>query len=146
MRDPHRRSISLVIGAFLLLSACSGAVGTAQVEQVAVAVGAIAELPPDVTPEELAALLDTGEVVVVDVREEDEYAAGHIPGAILIPLGSLTSRLGEVPTDRPVVLVCRSDNRSGEAYRLLTDRGFDNVSNMVGGMIAWQAAGLEVAR
>ena len=146
MRNPHRRRISLVVSALLLLSACNGAVSTAQVEQVAVAVEAVAELAPDVTPEELAALLDSEQIVVVDVREEQEYAAGHIPGAVLIPLGSLTKRLSEVPTDTPVVLVCRSDNRSGEAYRLLTDRGFDNVSNMVGGMIAWQAAGLPVAR
>jgi rhodanese-related sulfurtransferase len=83
---------------------------------------------------------------VLDVREPGEYAAGHIPGALLIPLGELPDRLHEVPEEGPVVVVCRSGNRSGQALRFLRQQGFDNVHNMLGGMLAWQRAGYEVEK
>ncbi|MFO7628412.1 MAG: rhodanese-like domain-containing protein, partial [Prochlorococcaceae cyanobacterium] len=89
----------------------------------------------------MAELYDSGEIAIIDVREAWEYDQGHIPGATLIPLDRLMGRLDEVPTDLPVVLVCRSANRSGQAYRALVQQGFDNVSNMLGGMLAWEAAG-----
>ncbi len=94
----------------------------------------------------MADLYDSGEIAVIDVREAWEYEAGHIPGAALIPLGELAERVDEVPRDRPVVLVCRSDNRSGQAFQLLARQGFDNLSNMMGGMLAWEAAGYATAR
>ncbi|MGC9520506.1 MAG: rhodanese-like domain-containing protein [Anaerolineae bacterium] len=101
-----------------------------------------AEVPPDV----VADLIEREEIHVVDVREEWEYAQGHIPGATLLPLGTLEDRVDEIPTDRPVVLVCRSDNRSGQAQRYLIDQGFDNVHNMTGGMVAWEAGGYGLER
>ena len=86
------------------------------------------------------------DAVVVDVREQDEWDAGHAPGAIHIPLGDLPQRLGDLPdTDaEPVVLVCRSGNRSGRAAAWLTQQGFD-VVNMDGGMKAWAASGKPLA-
>ena len=80
---------------------------------------------------------------VLDVRQPDEYRAGHIRGAQLIPLHELQQRAGELPRDRKIVCVCRSGNRSSSAARLLAPLGFD-VVNMDGGMIAWQRAGLPI--
>jgi rhodanese-related sulfurtransferase len=103
-------------------------------------------LPVDLTHETVQTLQVEEEIVVVDVRQPEEYAAGHIPGAELIPLNELPDRLDEIPQDERVVLVCRSGNRSNQAQRLLNDAGFDNVHNMLGGMNAWQQAGYEVRR
>ncbi|HEU5144786.1 MAG TPA: rhodanese-like domain-containing protein [Dermatophilaceae bacterium] len=85
------------------------------------------------------------DAVMVDVREPHEFAAGHAPGAILIPLGDLPHRLDDLPDtdDSPVAITCRSGNRSGRAVAWLTQQGFD-VVNMDGGMLAWQAAGKPV--
>ncbi len=101
-------------------------------------------LAADVKPEDVHKIYQQGGVVIVDVRELDEYQAGHIPGAVLIPLGQLPKRLQEVPRDTEVILVCRSGNRSHQAYAYLRDQGFTNVHNMPGGMNAWIAAGYEI--
>jgi phage shock protein E len=101
----------------------------------------LAALPADVTPKMVDELRTTGEIVIIDVREPDEFATGRIPGATLIPLGELANRTDEVPTDVPVVMVCRSGNRSGQAVQLLQKAGFTNVHNMTGGMNAWSQAG-----
>jgi len=81
------------------------------------------------------------EIVIIDVRELEEFAVGRIPGATLIPLGELASRTDEVPADKPVVMVCRSGNRSAQAVQILQKAGFTNIHNMTGGMIEWTAAG-----
>ena len=85
-------------------------------------------------------------ITVIDVREDFEWDAGHIPGATWIPLGELPERLDEVPTDGPVVMVCRSGNRSSQALNLLQNQGFENAHNMLGGMNAWSAAGYEIEK
>lgn len=86
------------------------------------------------------------ELQVVDVREPDEWAAGHLPGAIHIPLGDLSARARELDPARPVVAVCRSGNRSASATHFLLQSGFKDVRNLVGGMIAWTEAGEPVTR
>lgn len=96
---------------------------------------------PDITVQEAADAATAGEVLLVDVREDDEWAAGHAPGAVHIPLAALT--VADVPVGRPVVAVCRSGNRSARAAALLAQSGVD-VANMAGGMAAWAAAGLPV--
>ncbi len=83
------------------------------------------------------------DVYVLDVREDWEFQSGHVPEANWIPLGELSSRLSEVPTDKTVVAVCRSGNRSGQATQLLRQAGFD-AHNMVGGMNSWTSLGLAV--
>ncbi len=98
-------------------------------------------LPADVTSKMVEELRATGAIVIIDVREPDEYAVGRIPGSTLIPLGELAGRTDEVPTDKPVVMVCRSGNRSAEAVQILQKAGFTNIHNMIGGMKAWTAAG-----
>lgn len=75
--------------------------------------------------------------ILIDVRESDEFEAHHIAGAKLISLGSLASRLAEIPRDQPVVLICRSGNRSAYATDFLRKQGYTNVENITGGMNAW---------
>ena len=75
---------------------------------------------------------------LVDVREPDEVAAGSLPGAVNIPLGELAFRLDELVPDRRVVLFCRSGGRSAQAAEFLISRGFDDVINLAGGMLAHQ--------
>jgi rhodanese-related sulfurtransferase len=80
------------------------------------------------------------EVHVLDVREDDEWARGHIDGAQHIPLGQLQARVGEVPDDKRVVCVCAVGGRSGMATQFLGAEGRD-VVNLDGGMYAWAGAG-----
>jgi rhodanese-related sulfurtransferase len=93
---------------------------------------------PDITPEELAARLGSADApFLLDVREPSECAAGMIPGAVNIPMGELAARGREVPRDREIVVICRSGNRSGMVCLALARAGLP-VSNLAGGMIAWQ--------
>ena len=78
---------------------------------------------------------------LLDVREPEEWAAGHAPGAVHIPLGELGARYTELDTGRPLFVVCRSGHRSGYAAQALAGAGWD-ASNVSDGMIGWQAAGL----
>lgn len=96
---------------------------------------------PDVSVQQAADAAAAGEVLLVDVREDDEWTAGHAPGALHVPLSALADAV--LPTGRPVVAVCRSGNRSGVAAAWLAQAGVD-VANMAGGMQAWAAAGLPV--
>jgi len=81
------------------------------------------------------------DVQIVDVREPDEFNGplGHVPGARLVPLGSLTQRVGELQKGMPIVTVCRSGARSAQATVLLGKAGFDRVANLSGGMLRWRA-------
>jgi len=85
-------------------------------------------------------------VQVVDVREPDEYKGvlGHIQGAKLVPLGTLTQRSGELKNGKPVVVVCRSGARSAQATVLLRKEGLTKVANLAGGMLRWRALRLGV--
>ncbi|MCD6052556.1 MAG: ygaP 2 [Verrucomicrobia bacterium] len=99
------------------------------------------------TPEQLQQQLERKEVcTVIDVREPMEFAGGHLACARLIPLGDLEKRLGEIPTDQPLVVVCRSGKRSGQAASLLQGKGFKQVRSLEGGLMAWEAAGLPLKR
>ncbi len=79
--------------------------------------------------------------LVVDVREPEEYRAGHLPGAILLPLRELIERAPDLPRDRRILLVCRSGRRSGRALHWLIEMGFQHVFNLKGGILSWKAAG-----
>ncbi len=99
-------------------------------------------LPNTVDVKTTRALQDNPDVVLIDVREPNEYSAGYIAGAKLIPLGQVPARLNEIPKDKTVIVTCRSGNRSGQATSYLRQQGFSNVHNMAGGIVAWQQAGL----
>lgn len=76
---------------------------------------------------------------LIDVREDDEWAAGHAPAARHIALGDVPGRLAEVPEDQPIYVVCKAGGRSAQATRFLIDAGREAV-NVAGGMLAWEAA------
>ncbi len=82
---------------------------------------------------------------ILDVREPEEFRAGHIPGAKLIPIGELGRRMSELPPDREILCVCRSGSRSGIATRQLINAGY-NAVNLQAGMIGWQMAGFKIKR
>lgn len=89
--------------------------------------------------------------IILDVREPDEYQAGHIADSILIPLGELAlrksellTRVSEMPKDAPLYVICRSGNRSKQASEILIKAGFKDVRNVEGGMLAWQNAGFAI--
>jgi rhodanese-related sulfurtransferase len=96
------------------------------------------------TPAELhQRMQEKDRLTILDVRSPDEYAHdGYIAGSRLIPLPALHQRSGELPKDQPIVIVCRSGNRSGVACEHLAALGITNTYNMVGGMLAWRRAGL----
>lgn len=97
----------------------------------------------DITIEELKERMDKGESLnLIDVREEYEFDEFNI-GATLIPLGELPDRLEEIEAwkDQEILIHCRSGARSGRAKEYLASEGFSNVRNVLGGMLAWQAAG-----
>ena len=96
---------------------------------------------PEIDVHEAARRAQAGEALMVDVREDDEWAAGRAPGARHLALSAL--RPADVAVDRPVIAMCRSGNRSGKAAVLLAAAGVD-VTNIAGGMLAWQSAGLPV--
>ncbi|GAC1356486.1 MAG: rhodanese-like domain-containing protein [Herpetosiphon sp.] len=101
----------------------------------------------DLQPQELAQRRAAGEeLVLLDVRQPDEYAQGHVKGSTLIPLDQLSLRLSDVPRDRPVVAMCRSGSRSSVALALLKRAGYTNVANLAGGMLAWEQQRLPVER
>lgn len=81
---------------------------------------------------------------LLDVREPDEWAAGHAPQAHHIAMMQIPARLAEVPVDREVVVVCRVGERSANVVAYLRANGFDRVHNLDGGMVDWQATGRPV--
>lgn len=97
-------------------------------------------IPPKQAQERLAA-----GAMLLDVRESIEYQTFHAPGAKLISLGALEKRMKELPLDREILVICNSGGRSAQAASLLHKSGH-RVTNVKGGMMAWQAAGLETVR
>jgi rhodanese-related sulfurtransferase len=78
---------------------------------------------------------------LIDVREDDEWAAGHAPDAVHLPMMELPGRLDEIPGEGDVLVVCRSGHRSAEVVGYLLGRGFGHVRNVADGMLGWAAAG-----
>jgi hydroxyacylglutathione hydrolase len=99
------------------------------------------ELARMLSNDKVATLLAANRLVVVDVRNDDEWAKGHVPGAMLIPLPVLHNRLAEIPRDRPVLLHCQRGSRSAAAAATLDAFGFDDVHDLIGGFSAWEAGG-----
>ncbi len=79
--------------------------------------------------------------VLLDVREPEEYAHGHVPGAMSLPQAELASRLEEVPRDRAVQVICQSGYRSLRSAQFLIQMGYDKIANVIGGTAAWHASG-----
>ena len=94
--------------------------------------GPVAQVPAAEVP---------GGAYLLDVREPEEWEAGHVPGAVHIPLGELGARYTELEAGRPLYVICRSGSRSAHAAHALAGAGWD-ASNVADGMVGWQAAGL----
>lgn len=98
-----------------------------------------ASMPAEVSVDEAYKLYQQPDVFVVDVREQAEWDEYHVPNTTLIPLTELQSRLGELPKDKKILVVCRSGNRSQQGRDILLSAGF-NATSMAGGLKNWYAA------
>ena len=95
--------------------------------------------------EKFQEMIEATSPTIIDVRQESEYAEGHIPGAINIPLRTITQNLDKIPSDAPTVVYCASGLRAGMALATLKMLGYDNVKSFSGGWKAWSGAGAEVS-
>ena len=100
----------------------------------------------DVTEAERRQREDPDGPLLVDVREPYEFSAVRAPGAVLMPMSILATRIGELPTDRPLMIVCQAGSRSAAVAGFLTRSGRHDVVNVAGGMDAWESRGLPVKR
>jgi rhodanese-related sulfurtransferase len=120
----------------MTLSACSGTVDTAEKEQD---INQSAAVYHKLSAEEAKVVIDTEEnVIILDVREQSEYDSGHIPGAVLLPSGSVSAMAAEAlpDKDQKILVYCRSGNRSATAANTLVGLGYTQVYDF-GGIIDW---------
>ncbi len=154
----QRRAATFLLLALLLLSlsacgkraATQAAVAAPAAAPVAAAQAAPAQIAMVTAPQPLSPQAYNDEFLaagaafqLIDVRTPEEFDTGHIAGAVNIPLQELPGRLGELSQEEPVVLYCRSGNRSTQAARLMQQAGFTGLYNL-GGIVAWQAAGFPI--
>ena len=143
-------ALALILAIAVVVSGCGAPAAPAPAAAAQAADQAAAQpvaltLPVNIDAKITNDIRNRDDVILLDVREDDEFKSGHIPGAEWIPLGQLSSRLNELPKDKTIVAVCRSGNRSGQATELLRQNGFD-AHNMQGGMNSWVQAGFDVER
>lgn len=136
-----QRSLILLLIVLVALLAGCGAKATP------VAVNAdtdLSTLPVLLDPTTVNQIRERADVLLIDVREQAEYDAGHIPGITLIPMGDIANRLAEIPKDKTVVVSCQSGRRSNQVATFLQEQGYTNIHDLQGGFSAWQQAGLPV--
>jgi rhodanese-related sulfurtransferase len=100
-------------------------------------------MPATITVQQASEQFANG-AFLLDVREPSEWNEAHVAGAVLIPLGELSSRISEIPTDQDVLIICRSGNRSAQARDILRAAGLARTTSINGGINAWISAGLPV--
>jgi rhodanese-related sulfurtransferase len=102
----------------------------------------------EVNSAEALQLINHQNAIILDVRQDSEYKSGHILNSKLVPLGNLAGRIGELERYRelPIVVVCRSGNRSASACAMLGKLGFAQAYNLSGGVIAWQKSSLPLEK
>lgn len=150
-----QRTVMLFLALLLLI--ITGCSGNADADNTSITANVNAEanieanaeidlstLAPVLDAQTVAAIKDHADVLLIDVREQVEYDAGHIPGITLIPMGEVPGRLAEIPKDKTVIVTCRSGNRSSQVASYLQEQGFTNIHDLQGGIIAWQQAGLPI--
>nr|WP_207393647.1 rhodanese-like domain-containing protein [Duganella aceris] len=100
------------------------------------------------TPQDVTLLINRSKATIVDVRDAKEFAEGHLPDARNIPLADLDQRVGELEKfkSKAVVVVCKTGARASAAAAKLAKAGFTDVVNLDGGIVAWQKAGLPLAK
>jgi rhodanese-related sulfurtransferase len=97
-------------------------------------------------PTKVKEKMDKEKVCFVDVRSEDEFKSGHVPGAVCVPLDRFEAGETPVPKDQVVILSCQSGRRSARAKEILKSKGFENIIEMEGGFSAWQQSGFPIHR
>lgn len=124
---------------YVMLALTSGAMLIWQTARAGVGGGGV-------SPLEATLLLNREDAQIIDVREDQEWAGGHIANARHISLGQLDKRIHELEKfkSRPLIVCCQSGNRSGSVCSRLKKKGFENVHNLAGGIGAWKEAGLPV--
>jgi rhodanese-related sulfurtransferase len=129
----------------LLFSVNLAGCGATQSAEAPVVAGALA--PGRISPNDYQAnFVDKQQKhLLIDVRTQEEYASSIIAGAINIPLQEVQQRLNELPKDEPVILYCRSGNRSNQAFQLLKDAGYTQIYDL-GGIVQWESAGMPVQK
>jgi len=102
----------------------------------------------DIGTLEATRLMNSGEALVLDIRDNGEFNGGRIPKSKNIPLADLDKRIDDLARfkDKPVIITCRTNTRAGAAARLLKAKGFSNVRQLDGGFTAWQRASLPVEK
>ena len=100
----------------------------------------------DVSEAERRLREDPAAPLLVDVREQHEFDEVRAPGAVLMPMSSLAARIGELPADRPLMIVCQTGSRSSAVTGFLARSGRTDVVNVAGGMEAWERGGLPIRR
>ena len=121
-----RRMLSAVLSMLLLLTGCGGTNMNEDTYQ-------------QITQEKAKEMMDTQDVLILDVREQDEYDSGHIPGAVLLPVGTITKDTAAAvidDLDTVILVYCRSGNRSKTASKALADLGYTNIYEF-GGINTW---------
>jgi phage shock protein E len=144
-RPGTRHVVAVVLVATAVLGACGSEDDGADEPVAEAADDAASTLPPYglVTPEQ-AVSIAASDVTVIDVRTADEFAAGHLDGAVQMDFydPAFAERVGELDPDGEYLVYCRSDNRSGQAVALMREMGIEQVWDMDGGIVAYSAAGL----
>ena len=136
--------LALIVTATVLsIGACSSAQPAATAAQPAAVAMAEPKVNTKIAPADYQAQFGAAEHVLIDVRTPEEFASGHIADAVNIPVDQLASRLSEVPQDKPVVLYCRSGNRSGQAAQILDRAGYTQIYDL-GGIVTWAQQGFPV--
>ena len=98
----------------------------------------MAEVPLEITVEDLERMRRAGEAhTLLDIREPRELAISRLPGSLDIPMGEVPDRAGELPADRPIVVMCRTGNRSMKVTQWLRANGYARATNLGGGINAW---------
>lgn len=123
--------LAIIVGIFVLVKLLPGQGTNAD------------KIPATVSVKDAATRFEAS-AFLLDVREQSEWDAGHVDGAVLIPLGQLQSRISELPTDQDILVICRSGNRSAQARDILRAAGLSRSTSVAGGINAWIAAGLPV--
>jgi rhodanese-related sulfurtransferase len=138
-------ALSLVAAFVLVAAGCGGGSSGATAGETTAGASSAVTL---VSPADAQALIEGGDVEVVDVRTPAEFAEGHLDGATLVDFyePDFADRIAELDRDREYVVYCRSGNRSSQATAMMAARGFTDVNDVDGGIVAWEAAGLPVVR
>ena len=145
-RRPHivrTLQLALIVLAAAALVSCGGSSPEgASTAPAAVTTSATAVVLA--SPTEAQALIDAGDVLLLDVRTPEEFAEGHLAGAENIDFYAtdFADQIGALDPDKKYVVYCRSGNRSGQATSLMAEQGFTTVADVDGGIVAWEAAGL----